>query len=117
MRQVGLKFKWFGWGSLAALGLTGLYKLGQIWDAVDFFDSFFGRTLLLKLALIGIILILSVLHDFVWGPALSRRMAGQEGGGPPDPKAHRRLAFWARLNLILAIAVVFASAVMLRSPY
>ena len=58
-----------------------------------------------KLALVGVILVLSVLHDFVLGPRLVARMERADQGEETH-RLRRRVAVLARLNALLAIMVV-----------
>lgn len=92
VHAVGVRFRAVGWIALGVLVATGL---GNLWQrpyllAVPRFHA--------KLALVAVALLLAVVHDFAVGPR-----AGAPGAGP----AWRARAAWiARVNLVVAVAVV-----------
>jgi putative copper export protein len=116
--QVGGRFRAVGWTALAVLALTGIVNTayrGITWESVAtgrVLAGAWGRILAVKVALVAAMLGLSVLHDFVIGPAGSHPGAGQ-----PTPQAvrRRRQAAWlGRLNLVLALAVVLLAVFLVR---
>ena len=61
--------------------------------------------LIAKLALVAVILLLSLLHDFFLGPRLVAEL--QKGGeGEETLRLRRRVALLARLNTLFAIIVL-----------
>ncbi|MDO8751515.1 MAG: DUF4149 domain-containing protein [Dehalococcoidia bacterium] len=113
---VGRRFRWVGWASIGLLIVTGLINLhyhGVGWAQLtssDFWHTTFGFRLAVKGMLVGAMLILSALHDFVLGPGASARSA--EGAQRP---AGRRLASWlARANLVLGILVIAVAVELAR---
>ena len=118
-RLVGRQFRWLGWASIGALLVTGVINLSYYVDGLDdllsgaFWDTRFGTRLAIKIGLIGAMLVLSGLHDFVLGPrSVEVSSAGQPG---PPPASRRRLATWLpRTNLLLGIIVVAVSVGLTR---
>jgi uncharacterized membrane protein len=92
IQDSGQRFRTVAWIALAILILTGLLNL---WLQPFLFRSprFQG-----KLGLVGMALILSALHDFVLGPR-----AGLPGA---DPSVRLRASWVARLNVLVALAIV-----------
>ncbi len=92
VQETGRRFRTVGWIALALLVLTGLANL---W----LFPSFLASPRLhAKLTLVALALVLSALHDFVLGPR-----AGAPGA---DPALRRRASWVARLNVLVALAIV-----------
>jgi uncharacterized membrane protein len=102
-----------GWTSFAILFVTGLVNLGGrgfSWEDAGWrlWQGPFGRAFGWKMGLFALVLALSAVHDFRWGPR-----AAAAAPGSPEALRLRRLASWlGRLNLLLALAIV-AFAVML----
>ena len=92
IRDSGRRFRVVAWMALAILVLTGLSNL--------WFEPFLLRSPRFhgKLGLVGLALILSAFHDFVLGPR-----AGIPGA---DPSARLRASWIARLNVLVAVAIV-----------
>jgi uncharacterized membrane protein len=92
VQESGRRFRTVGWVALALLVVTGL---GSLWlsPALLWSPSFH-----LKGGLVGLALILGALHDFVLGPRAALPGA--------DPSARRRASWIARLNLVVALAIV-----------
>ncbi len=115
----GVRFRTIGWICLITLVLTGLLNLhfrGVHWaDAWNpaFWRSYFGHILLIKISMVAIILIISALHDFWIGPGATEMM--QQQNPPAKLKTFRRAASWiGRINLILALSVVFLAIQLVR---
>lgn len=102
---VGLRFRTVGWICLLLLLLSGSANIllrGY---------SLTGTLLIAKLALFGVILVLSFIHDFVIGPRATRAMAS----GSEDAEKLRRLsAIIGRINTLLALAVVALAIKLVR---
>lgn len=114
-KKIGQRFSRIGWAAITVLILTGAYKLSLVWSDTEIFKSTFGLMLSIKLTLILAMAVLSFLHDFVWGPRLS------DQGGQMSPEEYRkivsRLSFWARINVVLVIAIVFMGAMIRMNPF
>jgi uncharacterized membrane protein len=120
LRELAFRFRAVGWIALGTLVATGI---GNLWfrgvTAADFFRGRtfalgdWGRTLLEKLAVVAVILVLSVAHDFWIGPRAVRAVDAD----PSSPRAEtlRRTASWAgRINFVLAIAVLALALQLVR---
>ncbi len=98
LHGVGRRFLKIGWTALAILLLTG----PTLWALHGFPLT---PVLIAKLALVGIILVLSVLHDFSLGPRLVTEL--QKGGETKETlQLRRRVSLLARLNVLLALVVL-----------
>lgn len=116
-REIGRQFRLVGWTAIVVLLVTGTLNLhfrGVLrWDVLSdpgFWGSPFGRALLWKLVLVGVMLVLQGVHDFVHGPRASEVE-------PRSDEAHRlrRQAAWmARLNAVLGIVLVWVAVRLAR---
>lgn len=107
-----------GWACFGLLFLTGLVNLiGRGFDLADpsdvgwrLWQGPFGTALTWKLLAFAVVLALSALHDFRWGP----RAAAAEPGSPEALRL-RRIASWVgRANLLLALVIVFFAVLLVR---
>lgn len=97
IRTIGRRYRAVGWASVAVLLATGpvmAWQRGVVWD------SAFGRILSVKLALVGVMLILTVLHDFVLGP----RAASADAARKEGPR--RAIVWLARVNLLVVLGIM-----------
>jgi len=112
LRTVGTATKAVGWIAILVLLSTGLLNVVHLQIQ---WDTFIGRLLMIKLTLVAVMIVLSALHDFVLGPLLVVRQR------TPSPKQSsipllRRLVPWlARINLLLALGVVYLAILIARS--
>jgi putative copper export protein len=104
VRQVGMRFRTFGWTCIGTLLVTGALNLGLRGVGLDtltsgaFWAEGFGRVLACKLVAVIVVLGLTVTHD-----ALSLR-----------PEA-RRIASWVgRLTLLASLLVVLFAVWLVR---
>ncbi len=92
VQEAGRRFRTVGWIALGLLVLTGL---GNLWLFPSFLSS---PRFMAKFALVVLALALSVVHDFVLGPR-----AGARGA---DPALRVRATWVARVNVLVALAIV-----------
>lgn len=119
VHETGVRFRFVGWGCLGLLLLTGIVNLisrgfgwRDVWSG-RILEGPFGQALGLKLLLVAIILLISLLHDFVVGPQATA--LGQVNPASPRAVRLRRQASWlGRLNLLLAFAVVALGVMLVR---
>ncbi|MFW6039838.1 MAG: DUF4149 domain-containing protein [Gemmatimonadota bacterium] len=116
-RTLGERFRVAGWIAIGVLLLTGTLNLWfrgilswNVLGRAEFWATSFGRSLGWKLAAVAAMLVVSLLHDFVTGPAASRTTPGT----PAAKTARRRAARLARLNALLGIVVVVAAVRLAR---
>ncbi|HET7854207.1 MAG TPA: DUF4149 domain-containing protein [Candidatus Methylomirabilis sp.] len=98
LRAVGRPFLKVAWSALGAILVTG----SLLWIKRGFEVT---PVLGVKLTLVVVILLLSVLHDFVLGPRLMERL---RGGGQDEEavRLRRRVVLLARLNVFCAVVVL-----------
>lgn len=122
---VASRFRIVGYSSLALVIVTGLVNLGYrgvTWESVvtgTLWQSTFGQLVVAKVALVLVMLLVSVTHDFVVGPASTRAQAN--AGEQPTPEVQRELAalrrkaaWLARLTGVLVLAVVITAVLLVR---
>ncbi len=116
---LGTRFRPVGWTCLAILLVTGTIQVGfrgfgweDLWSG-RLFDGPFGHTLALKLAVVGLILVLSAVHDFVVGPRAARAWLA---GAPPEERERlRRVASrLGRATFLLALVALTLGVVLVR---
>lgn len=92
IRETGVRFRTVGWIALAVMIATGLLNL--------WFRSYLlaSPRFHAKVGLVVLALGLAALHDFVLGPR-----AGRPGA---DPRARARASWLARVNVLVALAIV-----------
>lgn len=118
VQSTGRRFKVIGWIALSVLILTGF---GNIWargmmallPTADFWRFGFGKILGIKLALVGVTLLISGLHDFLVGPRAVEVMR-RDPDAPATLKL-RRLASWmGRANFLLALTIILFGVMLVR---
>ena len=104
VRQVGMRYRTFGWLCIGTLLVTGVLNLGLRGVGLDtltsgpFWADGFGRALAYKLTAVAVVLALTIAHE-----ALSLR-----------PRT-RRLARWlGRLTLLASLLVVLLAVWLVR---
>ena len=111
MRTLGRRWRPIGWSAMSVAILSGLWlteRHGGFHRAA--LDSDFDRTLILKSALVALLVVGGLLHDFVLGPRLQRDL---RTGASTAPATRRRLVLVGWLNFGLTIAVPVLGAVVL----
>ena len=105
---VGKSFRFWGWVAISILVITGpvnLYLMGiPVESLIDpsFHSTPYGKTLDIKISFVILIIVTSLLHDFVFGPRAR------------SSPAYSAFAKWlGRSNLFIALVIVFF-AVFLR---
>jgi uncharacterized membrane protein len=113
LAAMGLRFRGIGWIALGVLVLTGLRRAMLVfgaapdpWAAMG--ASAYGRVLTAKIVIVGLLLALQLLHDFVLGPRV-RRLAAEETG-PGLARARRATIGLAMAGLLLTLVVVTLAA-------
>jgi copper resistance protein D len=116
-RKLGQRFLGVAWASIAVLLVTGTLNLhfrGLLgWDTLGsgaFWALPYGRALAWKLGAVGVMLVVSVLHDFWLGPAASRLRPGT----PAALTARRRASWLARGNALAGVVAVLAAGRLAR---
>jgi uncharacterized membrane protein len=116
-RRLGERFRAVGWIAIAILLVTGTLNLhfrgvlrGDVVASAAFWSTPYGWWLGWKLAAVGAMLVVQVVHDFLLGPAASRLAPGT----PEMLAMRRRAALLARVSALLGIIVVVAAVRLAR---
>jgi uncharacterized membrane protein len=111
MRALGRRWRPLGWSAMAVAILSGLWLTDEHGGlSRQALDTSFDRVLLLKSALVAVLCVGALLHDFVLGPRLQREL---RAGDPAAPETRRRLVLVGWLNFGLTIVVPVLGAVAL----
>lgn len=113
--EMGKKFKFIQLSCLLVLLATGLQKLWQLRESPAIFQSSFGNILAVKLILVLVVLVLSVYHSFIWGPQLTALR--NEPQSPAFRQLISKMVFWGRLNMALAVAIIFCATLLRFNPF
>jgi putative copper resistance protein D len=119
LRAAALRFRTVGWISLAILTSTGAANLafrgigvGELLTGAAFRGAA-GHALAGKLGAFAILLAISGLHDFKWGPAAVRALEA-DPGSPEALLGRRRAARVGRFVFLLGLFIVGAAVVFVR---
>jgi putative copper export protein len=106
-REIGARFKIIMWGCWTTLLLTGLYKLWEIRETPAIFLGAWGRIFAIKMVLVALMVILTLLHTYVWGPQMLNLK---------DPAQIRTVAskmkIWGTVNLFVLTGIIFCAAAL-----
>jgi len=111
MRTLGRRWRPLGWSSMGVAILSGLWlsdRHGAFNSEV--LDTDFDRWLMVKSALVVLLVVGSLLHDYVLGPRLQREL---REGAPQMPATRRRLIVVGWFSFVLTIAVPVIGVVLL----
>jgi uncharacterized membrane protein len=109
-QELGSKFRRVGWitiGVLVATGVLNLHFRGWLhWNGVldsrSFWRSPTGHALAAKLTVVALMIAISAIHDFAYGP----RAAREQPGSPPALALRKRAALLGRVNALLGVLLV-----------
>jgi putative copper export protein len=96
MRLLGVRWRPIGYGALGTAIVTGVPLASREWDDDG---SSFHWVLGVKVAVVGALLAVSYLHNFVLGPRVARELRAGER------RSYRRLQVVGWISLALTIAV------------
>src|SRR3990167_5383061 len=120
--QAGVRFRLVGWISLVLLIITGTFNLSyRGFGFADLttgrlFAGPFGHTLLVKLIAVGLILIVSAVHDFWLGPRATE-LIREDPLSPCGRRLRQAAVMMGRLNFILALLAVFLAVILVRGGF
>lgn len=118
-QQLGMRARSLGWWAIGILLVTGTLNLqlrgwlhwSGVLGAASFWGTGTGTALAIKLISVGIMVVVSAVHDFILGP-----MAGRmEPGSPAALAFRRRAALLARANALLGVIIVIAAVRLARA--
>jgi copper resistance protein D len=114
-RSAALRFRPVVWIAIAILLITGPMLLSHRGLSVMAPASWPG-IVTMKLTLVALLLFLTLLHDLVLGPQVSRVSTIAESQRTTGEQVIFKSARWLpRLSLLIALAVVVAAAMLARS--
>ena len=122
-RKAALRFRGIVWVLMALLIVSGVAALEGRGIGFDRFseDGFWsteiGTVLLFKFVLVGVLLVMSGIHDFILGPRLAEVMSQVPRGERPPASiagARKRMIMLARLNLAVAITAAVVGMMLVR---
>ncbi len=104
---VGTRFRFWGWIAIALLLLTGPLNLHLMGIPLErlldggFYQGPYGKTLIVKLVFVAIIVATSFLHDFVFGPKAR------------NSSYYGNISRWiGRGNLLMALLIAFLAVAL-----
>lgn len=117
-QQLGRRFRAVGWALLATLVATGtlllhergLLRWAGVLGAPRFWRKTVGLALAAKLAAVAVMLVLSLVHDLVLGPAAGRAPAGSARA----VRLRRGTAWLGRASALVGVALVAAAVRLAR---
>lgn len=114
-RSAALRFRPVVWFAIAVLLITGPMLLSHRGISVMHPSSWAG-IVTVKLTLVGLLLLLTSLHDLVFGPQVGRVSAVPKSQRTTGEQIIFKTARWLpRLSLLIALAVVIAAVMLARS--
>lgn len=123
LHKAALRFRGIAWVLLALLVVSGAAALEGRGIGFDRFseDGFWsteiGTVLLFKFVLVGVLLVMSGIHDFILGPRLAEAMSQVPRGERPPASivgARKRMIILARLYLAVAITAAVVGLMLVR---
>jgi len=119
LRETGQRFRNVGWTCFGILLVTGTFNLWvrgvrlSDFANVAWLSSPFGKAVLVKLAAFAMVLMVSLIHDFVLGPRATAIIA-QAPRSPEAQAARRHASLLGRLNVVLALILVATGVMLVR---
>ncbi|MDC8447260.1 MAG: CopD family protein [Nitrospira sp.] len=114
-RSAALRFRPIVWVAIVVLLATGPMLLSMRGIQVSSPTSWTG-IVTVKLMLVALLLLLTLLHDLVFGPQVSRVSAIPNSQRTAGEQVVFKTARWLpRLSLLIGLAVVIAAAMLARS--
>jgi copper resistance protein D len=111
MRALGRRWRPLGWSAMGVAIVSGLWLTDEHGGLNrDALDTEFDRWLLVKSALVALLVVGALLHDYVLGPRLQREL---REGAPRAPATRRRLVVVGWLNFALTVTVPILGVVVL----
>ncbi|HEY3183053.1 MAG TPA: hypothetical protein VGJ77_09475 [Gaiellaceae bacterium] len=109
LRELGLRWRPLGYGSLLVAALTGVALAARDWDDGR---SPFKTVLWVKVALAAALVVVSYLHNYVYGPRLQREIREH---GTQTTRPMLVVVGWTSFALTLAVPVLGVALARLAS--
>ena len=119
LRETGRRFRNVSWTCFVLLVITGAFNLWvrgvRLSNFVrpEWLKSPFGKLILVKLGLFGLMLIVSGFHDLVVGPRATTAIAADARSTQAQIE-RRRASLLGRLNVALALILVAVGVMLVR---
>ncbi len=120
MRVIVTRFGWLAWAAMGVIVLSGVSNLfqeadefGHVWDTEYRYFQIFST----KMALVGLMVILTALHTFVIGPKQLRLLEEMRGDSTEAAGLRRVSIIVSSLALLARIAAVYAAALLANHDY
>ena len=105
LRTLGRRWRPIGYGSLIALGITGLVLADEHfafdWDVLS--GTTFGRVLVVKSVLVAALVAAAIAHDYVLGPRLQEEIREDR---PPATRPRLVAVGWTSFALTITIPIL-----------
>ncbi len=99
MKELGLRWRPLGYGALVVAGLTGVALASRDWESKPAFEIVLG----VKVVVFCLLLVVSYLHNFVYGP---RVQAEVKAGGPQPTRPTLVVIGWISYSLTMALPLL-----------
>jgi putative copper export protein len=99
MKELGLRWRPLGYGALLVAALTGIALAARDWESTTAFES----VLAVKAAMFAALLVVSYLHNFVYGPRVQNEV--REGGDQPTRRT-LVVVGWISYSLTIALPIL-----------
>lgn len=99
MKELGLRWRPLGYGALLVAALTGVSLAAHDWESTTSFEV----VLAVKAVVFASLLVVSYLHNFVYGP---RVQAEVRAGGPQPTRPTLVVIGWISYSLTMALPVL-----------
>ena len=99
MKELGLRWRPLGYGALVVAGLTGVVLASRDWESTASFQIVLG----VKVVVFACLLVVSYLHNFVYGP---RVQAEVKAGGDQPTRPTLVVFGWISYSLTMALPLL-----------
>ena len=99
MKELGLRWRPLGYGALLVAGVTGVVLASRDWESTTSFEL----VLAVKVVVFCALLVVSYLHNFVYGP---RVQAEVKAGGEQPTRPTLVVIGWVSYSLTMALPVL-----------
>lgn len=119
LRDMGPRLRDIGWICFGLLAITGTFNLWARGVRLSSFGSAawlaspFGRAVLWKLGVFGVILGVSAAHDFILGPRATVAVLANPQSAQAQ-RMRRGASYLGRLNALLALLIVALAVTLVR---
>ena len=111
LRTLGRRWRPLGWSAMGVAILSGLWLTDRHGGFDEqALDTDFDRTLMVKSALVVLLVVGALFHDFVLGPRLQRQL---RESSPAAPATRKRLVLVGWFTFALTIAVPILGVIAL----